>query len=145
MKVVYIAGPFRGPSAWDIECNIRRAEERALSVWRLGAVAVCPHANSRFFQGAAPDDVWLRGDLELLSRCDAVLLTSEWESSLGTLVEIIKAMDLNIPVFTKFSSLAVWFYHETVVEVQSEIKAKAVQLCDTRRAKARSGTGQSQP
>ena len=25
MKVVYVAGPFRGPSSWDIENNIRRA------------------------------------------------------------------------------------------------------------------------
>ena len=60
MKVVYIAGPFRGPNAWEIEQNIRRAESLALEVWRAGAAALCPYTNTRFFQGAAPDDVWLR-------------------------------------------------------------------------------------
>ena len=60
MKVVYVAGPFRGPNAWEIEENIRRAERLALEVWRLGCACLCPHTNTRFFQGAAPDAVWVR-------------------------------------------------------------------------------------
>ena len=51
MKLVYIAGPFRGSSAWDIEENIRVAERAALEVWKMGAAALCPHTNTRFFQG----------------------------------------------------------------------------------------------
>jgi len=26
MKIVYIAGPFRAPAAWQVECNIHRAK-----------------------------------------------------------------------------------------------------------------------
>jgi hypothetical protein len=30
MKVVYIAGKFRGPNAWEIHRNVHRAEQAAL-------------------------------------------------------------------------------------------------------------------
>lgn len=108
MKVVYVAGPFRGPSAWAIECNIRRAEELALEVWRLGAAALCPHCNTRFFQGAAPDEVWLEGDLEMLRRCDAILLTSDWIKSSGARAEVKFAEEHGIPVMHTLSQLQDW-------------------------------------
>lgn len=108
MKVVYVAGPFRGPSAWDIECNIRRAETLALEVWRLGAAALCPHTNTRFFQNAAPDDVWLKGDLELLKRCDAMILTEDWGRSSGARAERDYALELGLPIFFRLSDLAAW-------------------------------------
>lgn len=108
MRVVYIAGPFRGPSAWDIEQNIRAAEELALEVWRLGAVALCPHTNTRFFQGAAPDEVWLKGDIEMLQRCDAVLLTKDWERSTGAKMERTIAISIGIPVFYSLEAVRDW-------------------------------------
>lgn len=105
IKVVYIAGPFRGPSAWDIEENIRRAERLALEVWRAGYAALCPHTNARFFQGAAPDEIWLAGDLELLRRCDAVLLTPDWQKSSGAHAEREEALRVGIPVFEALTAL----------------------------------------
>jgi len=108
MKVVYVAGPFRGNSAWDIECNIRRAETLALEVWRLGAAALCPHTNTRFFQNAAPDEVWLEGDLALLARCDAVILTDDWLRSSGARAEVLHAQSLKIPVFENLQALKGW-------------------------------------
>lgn len=108
MIVIYIAGPFRGPSAWAIEQNIRRAEELALAVWRSGMAALCPHTNTRFFQGAAADEVWLDGDLELLRRCDAILLVPGWERSQGARAERACAIDLNLPVFEDLVVLQRW-------------------------------------
>ena len=63
IPVVYIAGPFRSPSAyvpghqdcWGIQQNVMRAMELALDVWRHGAAAITPHANTMFFQNAAHD------------------------------------------------------------------------------------------
>lgn len=98
MMVVYVAGPFRGPSSWAIEQNIRRAETLALQVWRRGAAALCPHTNTRFFHGAADDRVWLDGDLELLSRCDAILMTDNWQQSDGARKEHEFAKARGIPV-----------------------------------------------
>lgn len=99
MKVVYVCGPFRGANSWEIECNIRRAEALALQVWQTGAACICPHANTRFYQGAAPDAVWLDGDLELLRRCDAVLTTANWGKSSGARAEVALASTLALPIF----------------------------------------------
>ena len=96
--VVYIAGPFRGDSAWKIEKNIRVAEEASLEIWRNGHVALCPHLNTRFFQGELPDDVWLRGDLELLRRCDVVYMVGDWQKSTGAKEERQFALANNVPV-----------------------------------------------
>ncbi|HXJ56945.1 MAG TPA: DUF1937 family protein [Verrucomicrobiae bacterium] len=98
MTVVYVAGPFRGPTPWDVECNIRRAEALALEVWRLGAVALSPHCNTRHFDKAAPDDIWLKGDLELLRRCDAMIVTPDWERSSGARAEVEYALSLGMPI-----------------------------------------------
>lgn len=102
MKVVYIAGPFRAANQWEQEQNIRRAEGYAFEVWKAGAVALCPHMNTRYWQGALPDQVWLDGDLELLSRCDAIFLVPGWEKSQGTRAELAFAESRNIRVYTQF-------------------------------------------
>jgi nucleoside 2-deoxyribosyltransferase len=135
-KVVYVAGPFRAPTGWGVECNCRKAESLALECWRLGVTVICPHKNTQFFDGAADDSIWLEGDLELLRRSDAVILVEGWENSSSSCAEVIHAIDERIPVFTTVNGLAIWMYHETVTEVQSEIKAKAIQSRDARRAKA---------
>lgn len=108
MVVVYIAGPFRAPSAWEIECNIRQAEALALEVWRSGAVALCPHTNTRFFHQAAPDGVWLKGDLELLRRCDVLLTTPDWERSSGARAEVQEARNHGMSIFHTLAALRAW-------------------------------------
>jgi nucleoside 2-deoxyribosyltransferase len=114
MKVIYVGGPFRAGDAWQIESNIRRAEALALKVWRMGAAAICPHANTRFFDKAAPDEVFLEGDLEILRRCDAVLLTSDWAKSRGAIHEKHVAEAAGIPVFQTLEALAKWLAIDTV-------------------------------
>jgi len=100
MRLAYIAGPFRAKNAWEIECNIRRAETLSLEVWNVpGWCAICPHTNTRFFQGAAPDEVWLQGDLEILRRCDGVVLTKDWLRSSGARAEVKEAIRCGIPIY----------------------------------------------
>lgn len=108
MQVVYVAGPFRGPDHFAIAENIRRAERLALEVWKAGAACICPHTNTMHFQGAAPDHVWLDGDLEILRRCDAVLVTFDWERSTGARAEVEFAIAHHIPVFYDLKSLQTW-------------------------------------
>lgn len=110
MKLVYISGPLRAGNAWEIEQNTRRAESLALEVWKLGAAAICPHSNTRFFQGVLPDGVWLAGDLEILRRCNAVLTVPGWEGSEGAQTEVQEARGLEIPVFHSLAILQEWLY-----------------------------------
>lgn len=99
MRVVYVAGPYRAPSAWEKEQNIRAAEELGLRVWQAGAVALVPHTMNRFYEGAADDEIWLAGARELLRRCDALILVRGWQRSKGTQIERALAIELAYPVF----------------------------------------------
>lgn len=111
IKAVYIAGPFRADTPWEIEKNIRVAEELSLKVWQTGlAAAICPHTNTRFFQGSASDQVWIDGTMEMMRRCDAVLLTSPDAPiySSGTRGEVKEMGRLNRPVFGTFEECLEW-------------------------------------
>jgi hypothetical protein len=99
MKVVYIAGPFTGKTAWDVECNVREAEKIALQVAKAGAMPLCPHTNSRFFYGQCTADFWYDGTLELLKRCDAIVMLPNWQASKGSLMEHTYAKEHGMQVF----------------------------------------------
>lgn len=98
MKLIYIAGPYRADSEFKVEMNCRDAESAALLVWRLGGCALCPHKNTRNFGGALDDEVWLEGDIEMMIRCDGVLMTRRWESSSGAQNEHDVAIRQCIPI-----------------------------------------------
>lgn len=88
MKVAYIAGPFRSATHWGIVNNVRQAEEVALRFWKKGYAVICPHLNTANFQGAVEDDqVWLDGDIEMMKRCDTVVMIEGWEKSSGARAE----------------------------------------------------------
>ena len=118
MIVVYIAGPYVGESAWAIEENVRRAEALALGVWRLGAVPICPHTSSRFFYGAIEEKTALDGDLELVSRCDALILVDDWRRSRGARSERAFAEELAIPIFETLDALHAWL-NEKAIEAKA--------------------------
>lgn len=86
--VIYIAGPYRGRDAWQVEKNIRDAEDVSFHVLSRGHVPIAPHLLCRHFDRTLPDDVFLSGDLELLLRCDAMFVLPNYQSSKGTAVEI---------------------------------------------------------
>lgn len=99
MKVFYIAGPYRADTERDVLENIRAAEAVAIEVWKTGHVALCPHLNSRFMGGICDDKVFLEGAIELMKRCDFIVLVPGWEKSRGALAEIEIAKKLNMPIF----------------------------------------------
>jgi hypothetical protein len=108
MKRAYIVGPFRADSAWDIEQNVRRAEEVALEAWRAGFAVLCPHTNTRFFQGAAPDAIWLNGDLHWLVCSHLVITVDGWAQSEGSRKEVRLATECEIPVFASVQDAVAW-------------------------------------
>lgn len=107
-KLVYVAGPYRASTEHAVLLNIQRAESLAAEVWRAGAVAICPHKNSAFFGGIVPDAALLHGDLEIIRRCDALILTSDWQRSTGAVAEVNLARSIPIPVFERIDQLRAW-------------------------------------
>lgn len=100
IKVLYLAHPIRDKRGiWYHNQNIRQAEAIALDLWLMGFAVICPGKNTENFDGAAVDDVWLRGDLEILARCDAVVMAPSWMDSEGARGELDLARSLDMPVF----------------------------------------------
>lgn len=88
MKVVYIIGPFRAPTPWGVECNVRKAEELALKVAEAGAMPLCSHTMTRHFDKLLTDTFWLEGTLELAKRSDAAIRSDAWPRSSGSQTEV---------------------------------------------------------
>ena len=99
MKIIYIAGAYRGDNAWEVTQNVNAAECVAWDVARRGYMPLCPHTNTRNFDGTLTPEFWLEGTLELMRRCDAVVLVPGWKMSQGTHGEIAEAKRLGIPVY----------------------------------------------
>ena len=87
MKLVYIAGKFRGANAWEIACNVHVAEAAAMRVAELGGMPVVPHSLGQHMAGTLDETFWLAGTLLLLSRCDGILLLPSWLESAGARAE----------------------------------------------------------
>lgn len=105
-----VLGPFRAKDPnnhWEVEKNIRNAEGLLLRLWQHGIPVVCPHTNTRFFQGAADDRVWLQGYQQILKKADFVICVCSWRGSAGTRDEVLLAKRLGIPVYEEaaFSAL----------------------------------------
>ena len=100
--LIYIAGPFRASTPWEIEQNVRRAEEHGLWVAKLGGIPLVPHTMYRFYQNSLPDAFWLEAGLALLRSCNAVAVacskTRAFDSK-GTVGEIADAKMRNVRVF----------------------------------------------
>lgn len=107
IKLVYIAGPYTAPDGWEIERNVRRAEEMAYEVARLGAMPVCPHTNLRYMADDLASFLY-PATLEMMRRCDAVLFVEGWEKSKGARGEEVEAEKRSMPRFYSVDALSVW-------------------------------------
>jgi len=102
MKVVYIAGPFRGRDENEVHSNILEARAVGFRVARHGGVPLIPHTMYEGFDGKLTDEFWLDATMRLLGRCDAVVLCNCWWYSNGALAEIEAARALGLPVFCRY-------------------------------------------
>lgn len=98
LPLIYIAGPFRGPTPWDVEQNIRRAEVVGLQIAACGGYPVIPHSMTRYFDKQLTDQFWLDGTMALLVRCDAIFLCRQWQRSTGATAEAERVRNV-LPVF----------------------------------------------
>ena len=98
MQIAYIVGPYRAKTIYEIKENIRRAEQYAVKYWQLGYAVICPHKNSAFFDGIVPDQSFLDGDIEIIKRCDIVVMTPGWEKSSGSVNELEFAKELGLTI-----------------------------------------------
>lgn len=111
-RLIYLAGPYRPYTDifggyHTIAQNVRSAATYGIELWRRGFVAVIPHTMTYFprhqqqdggIKGVAPE-VFLQGELELLRRCDALVLMPNWRISKGATAEKLYAEEHGIPTY----------------------------------------------
>ena len=112
MKVVYVIGPFRAKTHWDVRLNVLVAERLGLEVSKLGAMPLIPHKNTENFDGLLDENFWVEGTKELLRRCDAAITVAaigeRWEHSRGSIGEVQEMDRLARPVFHALADLEKW-------------------------------------
>lgn len=116
IPVAYVGGPYRAATIHGVAANIRAAEAVAVELWRYGWAVICPHLNSAFLDGAVPDEAFLTGDLEILSRCDALVLTDGWGDSSGAVAEHKYASRLGLEIYE-------WERHSELLRQQAHQRA----------------------
>ena len=121
-SVIYVAGPYSAPTPEEIEYHVRQASIWARTIWKLGGVAICPHLNTQGFEAEGSmnpeSDAWLEdfemfltGDFELISRCDAVVFIDGWRQSKGAVAEFAFASYMGIDRLFNIEEV-VRFIHE---------------------------------
>lgn len=102
-KLYYVAGPFRAKTLNGVQQNIDRARNVAAALAERGLMPVCVHT----MEGLAMHDIqqenngqfWVDGTLEVLRRCDAVVVCGDHRKSAGTMGEIHEAFRRGMPVY----------------------------------------------
>lgn len=101
--IVYVAGPYRAPTEYEVSRNIERAREAGVSLATAGTGFHIPHLNSKHMGGVVPDDQWLRFGLNMIKRLDGMVLLPGWRTSEGACIERAAAQLLGLPVFASVS------------------------------------------
>jgi putative NIF3 family GTP cyclohydrolase 1 type 2 len=103
MKIVFIAGPFRGDGSREVkEKNIQIAKEFVQLFIENNIPFYSPHLNIDQEILSLGEDAgkfaWST-NAEFLSRCDALAVLPGWETSSGTKMEIENAKTRSLPIF----------------------------------------------
>lgn len=95
--LIYVAGKYTG----DVSANIAEARKVAISLWEKGHAVICPHLNSAHMEEdcKAGYETYMQGDFNMISRCDALVMVSNWQDSAGAIREHEYALSLDIPVY----------------------------------------------
>ena len=100
MKIIYVAGPYRNQSESKVLDNVIAAKQVARRLWKNGWGVICPHMNSCLIDGSdIPEERFANGYLEILGRCDAIVLLEGWQRSIGSLAELTLALKLGIQIY----------------------------------------------
>lgn len=97
-KLIYVSGAIRAPSAWEMELNIRKAEEVMVELLKAGAAVHCPHTQGRFIADLIPWQDFIDIDLTILSRCDGIVMVEGWADSPGAKMERDWATEGGLPI-----------------------------------------------
>lgn len=116
--LIYTAGPYsQTAGVGTVEENIQKATDIAAELWNMGYTVLCPHMNSAGLEKLTTlsNKDFVDRDLEMVERCDAIVMIPGWESSLGAVRELEHARQ---------NDLVVWFWPDIPVGAQKSSKVR---------------------
>lgn len=88
MKTIYISGACSADTKEGIKRNIQQARACAAVLIKKGWCVLIPHQNFYMMDEYGIDyDTFMTMDIELMRRCDAVFMLSNWKASKGAVTE----------------------------------------------------------
>lgn len=108
MKVLYVAGKYlddyENPTREGTDANIALAEQYSIELVKKGYAVITPHKNTagyeRYEDGKTITwQTWLKMDLEIIGRCDAIYMLPNWEISKGAKMELALAKELGLAIY----------------------------------------------
>jgi hypothetical protein len=103
MKLVYLSHPYtpRPPFVFIKRCwNIYKAWRLTAKLWDKGYLVICPVLNTSNFElltNLTYGD-YLKRDLELLKKCNLLILAPDWKKSNGCKAERAEAQKLRLRI-----------------------------------------------
>lgn len=95
----YLSVPMSAPTALSRQLLRFAALATSTRLWEAGILHYCPPANGPAIGSSdLPYEYWMAMDLEVLKRCDWILMGEGWEDSHGCVREFNLAMNIGIPV-----------------------------------------------
>ena len=108
MKVIYIAGKYTDGNKQSTNLNIDKAERISKKIWKNGMAAICPHLNTRNWNGLLSQDEFIEGYFSIVKKCDAMIMLDNWKDSEGAQAEHWLAASYGIPIFYNLNDLKEW-------------------------------------
>jgi len=108
MKVIYVSGKIRDARGdFMTSLHTELARQYGALLWRRGWFAFIPHMSTMWMEGVVRYDSFLKGDLIMISRCDAVFMLPNWMDSNGARIERKFAEDIGIPIYYEFREVPI--------------------------------------
>lgn len=109
---VYCAGPMSSPDPIKFMDNLRRGTRVSTELLLNGFAVFSPFIDIALFMQlregeSIPIETIQQHSLKWLEVSDVVLVLDGWESSKGTLRELARANELNIPIYHSINDLLV--------------------------------------
>lgn len=107
--LIYVSGPYTAATPEDLARNVERAKQAGLRVRAIGFIPIVPHlAVLNDDPAVFTYDKAMSECLEILDRCDAILMMEDWQASRGATMERDAALRDGIPVCYGIADLREW-------------------------------------
>ncbi|MFA5316214.1 MAG: DUF4406 domain-containing protein [Dehalococcoidales bacterium] len=113
MRRVYVAGPYSADDVLKVFDNMRKGIRASIDVLLAGFAPFCPWLDYQFSlmlydHEKLTVEQYYAYSIAWLEVADAVLVLPGFETSKGTMAEIMKAEALDIPIFYNIEELKEW-------------------------------------